>query len=92
MKRYRHGDHKSTPNRLLRNPGSQRIVRCLMATNDRLTLKEAAEVLDMSYGVAKTMRWRGTFPAPNGELGTVPWWYRSTLIAWKRERDSERSA
>lgn len=63
-----------------------------MAHKERLTLKEAAELLDMSYGVARTMRWRGTFPPKDGELGTVPWWYRARVLAWKRERDTERSA
>lgn len=58
---------------------------------DKLQLAEVAELLQVTYASAKTMRSRGAFPPAEEKFGRTPWWYRYKVEQWKKDR-AERSA
>lgn len=55
-------------------------------TEDQLTTKEVAEILDLSENTIRIYRKRGRFPNPDGVLGKTPWWRRATIDKWTAER------
>lgn len=59
---------------------------------DRLQLREVAELLDVTYESAKSMRSRGEFLEASGMFGRTPWWYRWRVEQHIKERTSKQTA
>lgn len=52
-----------------------------------LGMRELAAALDLSYGYVRRLRSGGGLPAPDAVVDGKPLWLRSTVDAWKKERD-----
>jgi predicted DNA-binding transcriptional regulator AlpA len=66
----------------------------MTATTDQLTAADVATMANVSVATIAKHRARGTIPPPDGQLGPVNWWYRSTIEAWlaSRRRQGQRRA
>jgi len=54
--------------------------------SDQLTFEGVSAVVGLPVKTLRTYGARKTLPAPDGYLGRTPWWYRSTIEQWARER------
>ena len=54
--------------------------------SDQLTFEGVSAVVGLPVKTLRTYGTRKTLPAPDGYLGRTPWWYRSTIQQWVRER------
>ena len=57
-----------------------------MRDPDQLTISDVASLVGVSVASVRKYLVRGTIPDPDGRLGATPWWHRSTIETWCRER------
>ena len=51
-----------------------------------LSTAEVARLAGITPASLRTFRSRGTFPTPDGYLGSTPWWTPETVAAWLETR------
>lgn len=49
-------------------------------------LADLPALLGVSEQTPREWRHRGVLPDPDGTLGRSPWWWRSRIVAWWRDR------
>lgn len=54
--------------------------------SDLLTVAEAASLAGVRPDTWTSYVSRGQAPAPDGRLGSKPWWHRATVEQWIAER------
>jgi predicted DNA-binding transcriptional regulator AlpA len=61
----------------------------MTATDRLLTTADAAELAGVSAASFRSYVSRGDAPAPDGKLGNTPYWNRSTITRWLKNRPGQ---
>lgn len=50
--------------------------------DEQWTTADAAAAVGLTVEGLRSLRKRGGFPTPDGWLGGIPWWWKSTVTGW----------
>lgn len=60
-----------------------------MTAARQLTTREVADQLGITPASWRSYVARGDAPAPDGHLGSTPWWKQSTVTRWQAARPGQ---
>lgn len=60
-----------------------------MDDKEQLSVTDVAELAGVATATISAYKARGQIPAPDGVVGSTPWWYRKTITDWMAARPGQ---